>query len=312
MAKQSAAERLITLTCCLVAAPVLGLSKQQLMQSVAGYQEASSQEAKDRMFERDKLALRDAGVQLEVLDGDGSDDPDATRYRIQKGVFDWPKDLKINGAKLALLELAARSWNQSAMQPSAQGALLRLRSLGLVQAEQLDMFSPRILARHAGFAPLATAIEDEKQVVFDYQKPTSASSRKTVSPLKLRLIQGQWVLLAADRGQIKNYLLRRIVSKVSILELSSEKFSQQDMLAAEQDLVQFAEGQRAVLEITPDSEAHWHFGAPIEPRLEVSYMDRELFVEDLLEFGGEVEVIEPQELRDYINQRLEAVIAAHA
>ncbi|MEY5023549.1 MAG: hypothetical protein RL569_462, partial [Actinomycetota bacterium] len=48
MLKQTPAERLFTLTCCLVAAPRIGVSKQQLLLSVPGYQEASSKDAVDK------------------------------------------------------------------------------------------------------------------------------------------------------------------------------------------------------------------------------------------------------------------------
>ena len=47
MAKQSPAQRLFTLTCCLLAAPRLGLSKQEIYDSVQAYAD-SSDEARER------------------------------------------------------------------------------------------------------------------------------------------------------------------------------------------------------------------------------------------------------------------------
>jgi proteasome accessory factor B len=296
-----------------MAAPRLGVSKQQLLLSVPGYADAKGPEALDRMFERDKAALKAAGVQLEVLDGDGSDDPDATKYRIAKGVFDWPKELTLNPQKLQLLELAAKAWNQQSMRKNALAAITRLKSLGYVAHEQQpEIFSPRILARHASFTPLAEAAANGLRVQFDYQKPGADPEPRELDPIALRLIEGQWVLLAGDDRKIKNFLLRRIVSEVKILEEEFKNYSPTEISQAESDLRKFANSQRVEIQVSSDSEAHWHFGAPKDGRVVLHYMDRELLIEDLSEFGNEISITEPSELHDYRLNRLQAVISAHA
>ena len=65
--KQSPAERLFTLTCYLLSTEIKGLSKQDIFRAVPGYSEGKTQEAIDRMFERDKKSLKAAGIQLEVV-----------------------------------------------------------------------------------------------------------------------------------------------------------------------------------------------------------------------------------------------------
>ena len=311
--KQTPAERLFTLTCCLVAAPKLGVSKQQLLLSVPGYQEASSQDALDKMFERDKLSLRKAGVALEVLDGEGSDNPDDTKYRIAPGSFDWPSDLKLNNQKLQLLELAGRAWNHQAMRSSAQAAITRLKALGYVQKSQdLEIFSPRILAKHASFSPLAEAISDQLKVEFEYQKPGAEPSWRELTPLKLRFLEGQWVLLASEGHEVKNFLLRRITSKVRVTELPGENLPQDALSTAEASLIEFVRGQRVALELEPDSEAWWHFGSPEDHRVAFNYMDRELLVEDLLELASGLRVLEPTEVRELLLEKLESVAVQHA
>jgi proteasome accessory factor B len=67
MSKQSPAQRLFTLTCCLLAAPRLGLSKQDIFDSVQAYSDSSS-DAREKMFERDKNSLREMGVALEMIE----------------------------------------------------------------------------------------------------------------------------------------------------------------------------------------------------------------------------------------------------
>jgi len=311
--KQTPAERLFTLTCCLVAAPRIGVSKQQLLLSVPGYQDADSQDALDKMFERDKKALRKAGVAIEVLDGEGSENPDDTKYRIVPGSFDWPKDLELNNQKLQLLELAGKAWQHQAMRSSARAAITRLKSLGYVQKTQdLEIFSPRILAKHASFSPLAEAISEGLRVSFNYQKPESAESFRELTPLKLRFLEGQWLLLADEAGEVKNFLLRRITSKVQVLPVAAAKVSSHSVLEAESALVEFVASQKVTLELDADSEAWWHFGAPQDNRITFNYMDKELLVEDLLELAGGLRVLEPIQIREMLTKRLEEVAVLHA
>ena len=81
MSKQSPAQRLFTLTCCLLAAPRLGLSKQEIYQSVQAYADSSS-DAREKMFERDKTSLREMGVALEVVEVDAYEESTSHRYLI--------------------------------------------------------------------------------------------------------------------------------------------------------------------------------------------------------------------------------------
>ena len=313
LAKQSPAERLFTLTCCLLSSPRVGLSKQDIFKAVAGYQSQAQDGAVDRMFERDKEALRNAGVILEVLENDSFDETDQSRYRISKQSFEWPSDLLLTPKKLQLLELAAKAWNNQVLEPAAQAGLLRLKSLGLVEKDaDLEPFSPRLLARHAAFAPLASAIDQGFQVVFRYQKPDGAISDRLVSPLKLRQLEGQWVLLGQHEDQIKNFLLRRIVSDVQILEANFQRPSDEIVMQAEQDLVDFVSGNLAVLEVRADSEASRLYPADSDQLSRVHFMDEALFAEDLMEHGPDIRVIEPESLKRKIKQSLRQVIKSHA
>ncbi|MFM1958249.1 MAG: hypothetical protein RI929_612 [Actinomycetota bacterium] len=313
MMKQSPAERLFTLTCYLLSTEIKGLSKQDIYRAVPGYQEAKSQDAVDRLFERDKKSLKQAGIQLEVLNNFGFDDGDHARYRIAKESFQWPKDLKLDSAKLQLLELAAKAWNNQLLEGSAQSGLTKLKSLGLVASNtDLTPFTPRLLIRHAAFAPLARAIEDGNQVAFRYQKPDGAFSERIVSPQHLRQIEGQWVLLAVHEGQTKNFLLRRIVSDVSILEAESKKISNQEHQQAEQELNDFVRGNLATLKVAFDTEAALALNPDAEGIAKLNYMDEALLAEDLLEFGSDVEVLEPESLKRRIRASLKAVIKQHA
>ena len=312
MAKQSPAQRLFTLTCCLLAAPKLGLSKQEIFNSVQAYVDTSS-DAREKMFDRDKTILREMGVGLEVLDFDSYEETEASRYRIAKGSFEWPEDLVLNSEKLQLLELAARAWNNRIMSPSAQSGLTRLKTLGVMPgSRELAMFTPRLIARHQSFDPLAKAISQQFSVGFMYRKADGEASQKTVDPLKLRFLEGQWVLLASDSGVLKNYLLRRIVSEVSTFGAFENNTSPDDLALAELELQQHVMSQNAVIEVATDSEAWWHFSVNDSGLATMNYMDEALFAEDLMEFGSDVKVLEPESLAARVRLGFQRVVNSHA
>jgi proteasome accessory factor B len=311
--KQSPAERLFTLTCYLLSTEIKGLSKQDIFRAVPGYEEGKNQDAIDRMFERDKKSLKEAGIQLEVVNNFGFDDEEHARYRIAKESFKWPKELTLNSSKMQLLELAAKAWNNQVLEGSAQSGLTRLKSLGLVASNtDLNPFTPRLLTRHAAFAPIAKAIEDSLQVAFRYQKPDGGVSDRLVSPQRLRQIEGQWVLLALHDGQSKNFLLRRIISEVEILESDSKRLSSAELQQVEQELNDFVLGNLAEIRVTPDTEAQLALNPNEQGVAKINYMDEALLAEDLLEFGTDIEVIEPETLKRRLRASLKAVMKQHA
>lgn len=311
--KQSPAERLFTLTCYLLSTEIKGLSKQDIFRAVPGYEAGKNQDAIDRMFERDKKSLKEAGIQLEVVNNFGFDDEEHARYRIAKESFKWPKELTLNSSKMQLLELAAKAWNNQVLEGSAQSGLTRLKSLGLVASNtDLNPFTPRLLTRHAAFAPIAKAIEDSLQVAFRYRKPDGGVSDRLVSPQRLRQIEGQWVLLALHDGQSKNFLLRRIISEVEILESEAKLLSSAELQQVEQELNDFVLGNLAEIRVTPDTEAQLALNPNEQGVAKINYMDEALLAEDLLEFGSDIEVIEPETLKRRLRASLKAVMKQHA
>lgn len=312
MPKQSPAERLFTLTCCLLAAPRIGLSRREIYQSVQAYVETSD-DSRDKMFDRDKGILREMGVSIEVVEFTSFEDTDSSRYRIPKGTFDWPSDLVLTSQQFQLLELAARAWNNRLMGSSAQSGLTRLKALGLTpKSRDLTIFTPRLISKHQSFDPLALAISGLRKVEFLYRKPDMAATMRLVEPQKLRFIEGQWVLLAKENGSLKNFLLRRIVSEVTTRDGFDGLAPDVEIAQAEADLQALVDSQVAILEAKPDTEAWWHFSASDSGKIELHFMDEALLAEDLMEFGGELEVIEPASLAQRIRKGLEEVVKAHA
>ena len=313
MYKQTPAERLVTLTCCLLSRPSLGLSKNELFQAVTAYAQAGSDAAREKMFDRDKNAIREAGFILEVIGNDGFEDTDSARYRIQNSSFSWPEDFELTPQMLQLLEIASKAWNNQAMGQSARSGIMRLRSLGLIPiSTDLAMLSPRLLAQHPAFAPLANSIAVGQKVSFNYRKADLTEQIREVSPQKLRQLAGEWVLLADDDGQIKNFLLRRIVSNVVELTDPAKQVSEAEIIQAEAELLIHVENQVARVEIAPDTEAFWHYNPGPDLIVEINYMDEALLAEDLMEYGSDLLVLEPDSLAERISESLLRVVKQHA
>jgi proteasome accessory factor B len=314
--KQGKEERLLALTCALLAAPSFGLTKQQLFESVKGYREGGAQASLDKMFERDKAELRASGVAIETIGSpDNPTDPTESRYRISRASFEWPEEFLLTPGQLRLLDIAARAWSARSMSAPATQALFRLRSLGLIDTEaDSGVFSPHVIATDPSFEPLAEAIAELTSVFFSYQKPGAEPSLRTVQPWRLRQLQGQWVLLGLDTdvGEPRNYLLRRITSPIAVAGQTFDAPTASELSAAERALEHYAAENRARLLLAPDSEAAWHFGAGAGGEVTISYMDAELLAERLREFGRAVKVLEPTALAELVVGGLERVLEQHA
>jgi proteasome accessory factor B len=330
-AKTDKSERLFQLTCVLLYSE-RGLTKRELFHAVDAYRIDLANTSEDdfalnKKFERDKSDLREMGIQ--VSNPDPKTDPDEMRYVIAAETFLWPEDVKFDAQELQLLNLAAQVWAQASLSSEANRGLVRLRGLGIEPAAS-DMlgFAPRLRTHEPSFLPLSQAIEDLVEVSFDYRKPEGETTRRHVQPWLLRSIDGQWLVMCWDKDQkaVRNFLLKRIVSKVTfrtvqINERDSELVrypapSPETVQAAIQDLEFHTASQIARLKVRRDSQAWFHFNLGNEKGQEaevsISYMDVHLLAEELSEYAHDITVVSPPELGKAIRLRFEAVANAHA
>src|SRR5215218_7764978 len=120
-------ERLLNLVICLLSTRQF-LAKEQIRSSVPQYAECPSDEAFDRMFERDKEELRDMGVPLETGGNDAWFD-DEVGYRVDRAAYALP-EVSFSPDELAVLGLASRVWQQASLAAPASRALAKLTALG--------------------------------------------------------------------------------------------------------------------------------------------------------------------------------------
>ncbi|MGW4035696.1 helix-turn-helix transcriptional regulator [Streptomyces sp. NPDC004778] len=309
------AERLMNLALCLLGTR-RPLSKRELRGSIEAYLEAGSDDSFNRMFERDKDDLRELGLVIETvenLDGD-------TGYLARRDSNRLPP-ITLDAEEAAALGLAAKVWQQARLAGAASGALQKLRAAGMPEAEDAyevhSALEPRIPVREAAFEPLMLACRDRRPVTFDYRKANSArSEQRQVEPWTLECWRGHWYLAGWDRerGAERVFRLSRITGKV---RSRAGAFSAEvpDVVTVRETVESWA-GETATR--TARIRLRAGAGYPLRSRatavrdrgdgwdeLEIPYghgLDAWL-----VEFGPDVVVDEPADLRADVVDRLRAV-----
>lgn len=318
-------DRLFSLVLALLATET-GLLKSEILSSVRGYAERYDDGGHnanlERQFERDKDDIRELGIPLETVESpDRPGDNQALRYRIPKGQYDLPDEVRFTPDELALLGLAAEVWREASLSADSQRALTKLRSLGIEPREPVIGYAPRLRVRDAAFEPLRQALDRRQTVRFSYFKPGEAAPReRTVNPLAVVLHEGRWHLHAFDRDvqRPRTFLLSRIVGPVEPvpgLTFDAPPPGIQDRILAELDELRLRNA--ADLAVTAGSDAEVRLGKRAVLRdedagvIRLQYTDAAVFADELAAYGPEVRVISPASLRDEVRERLAAVAAAH-
>ncbi|BBA96156.1 hypothetical protein RVR_1328 [Actinacidiphila reveromycinica] len=207
------AERLMNLALCLMNTrrPV---SKRELRASIEAYHEVTSDEAFNRMFERDKDDLRELGLVIdtvESIDGDFGYLARSDRNRLP--------DIALDPEEAAALALAAKVWQQARLAEAASGALQKLRAAGVPYEDTTSALEPRIPAPEPAFEALMVATRERKAVAFDYRKANAARPEpRLVEPWALECWRGHWYLAGhdRDRGDVRVFRLSRISGRVKV------------------------------------------------------------------------------------------------
>jgi proteasome accessory factor B len=316
------AERLMNLALCLLGTR-RALSKRELRESIEAYVETfrpggdagGSDEAFNRMFERDKDDLRELGLVIETVENvDGE-----VGYLARRDSNRLPA-ITLDAEEAAALGLAAKVWQQARLAGAASGALQKLRAAGL--PEDVDPYEahgalePRIPVHEAAFEPLMLACRDRRPVVFDYRKAAAAHPEtRQVEPWALECWRGHWYLAGFDRtrGAERVFRLSRITGKV---RTRSGSFTAPvpDVVTVRETVAGWA-GE--IADRTARIRLRTGAGYPLRARassvrtgdgwdeLEIPYghgLDALL-----VEFGPDVTVLEPAELRADVVDRLRAV-----
>jgi proteasome accessory factor B len=313
-------ERLLSLVVCLLSANRF-LSAAQIRDAVPGYPD--SFEAFKRMFERDKDELRELGIPLET--GTNSSGDDEVGYRISRQAYVLP-DIRLEPDEAAVLGLAARVWRRAELAGAAEGALLKLRAAGMVDAEDTMQpgIEPRLQTGGAAFGPLWEAVRDRRAVSFAYRGAgRSVAQQRRLEPWGVVNRNGRWYVVGhdIDRGEQRVFRLSRIAGPVKFTgpagavqvppgtdvraAVRAWDFEPPPQLTG---VLRIRRGagvalrRRALSTAVDADEPGWDI-------VRVQYSDPAWWSEHLASFGADVVVLEPADLRDAVIGRLKGALA---
>ena len=320
-------ERLLNLVILLLVARNY-TSKEQIRHLMEPYR-ASSDEAFDRMFERDKDDLRALGIPLETGFVDKFFE-DEHGYRIKRDAFELPA-IDFTADEVAVLGLAARVWRHAGLAAATSDALVKLKAAGLsFDREQLEQVQPTLVAEEPAFESMWQATVHRTPVQFDYSRAGQRdATTRHVEPWGVVTAQGRWYVagLDTDRGEPRLFRLSRIVSEVMTtgepgsftvpegtdLRAMSASLAPRDPDCSAVVLARSgaANGLRRRAAVTatgvtgPDGTPGWD-------QLDVPYVSEADFAGELLGYADVVVVESPDELRAAVRDRLSSVLAGGA
>lgn len=314
------AERLLNLTMSLLSSRI-PLPKQRIRHLVEAYRSVDSDEAFDRMFERDKDDLRAMGIPL-VTEEIGVFE-DEQGYRIDRRDYDLPP-IELTAQEMAVVGLASRAWAHAAMAGPAATAWRKVAAGDEVSEDPFVGLEPHLGSGESAFEPLKDAVLMMATVRFDYARAGEGESRpRHVEPWYLTAWHGRWYLVGhdLDREAPRVFRLSRVTSTVTTTGEPATQSVPEDldpvsMIAATDGRepqssaaalrVRVGHGHvlrrraRAVVSI----DEQWD-------RVDLDHGDPTSFAAEIASHGPDVVVEQPTELREAVIDRLEAVVSAH-
>ena len=200
-------ERLVNLTIALLATKKF-LTKAQIFKAVSGYE--GSNEATDRMFERDKEELRSLGIEIEMKSIDPLFD-DEIGYRISPERYQFNLG-NLTTEEVSLLALASEAWKESALADIALSTSIRLQSLGINSDFSELPLAPTVANVPSNISEILESIDASKIIEIQYVDIEDVISKKRVAPLGLYSQNSRWYLYAIDteKNENRSYRLDRI------------------------------------------------------------------------------------------------------
>lgn len=330
-------ERLINLIAMLLEAqrPV---TLERIRRSIPGYGQATMASFK-RMFERDKSELRDMGIPINVEPVDAFGEEQG--YRIPKEEYYLPEIDFTPEEKLALLLVNRLSSGEVTPLSREAGAALRKLSPDLGDGSRLG--HPGSL--HWRFAPQGEPVEDltrlweaavgRRSVRFVYHslgkgkgKGTGKARERTLDPYGLYFERGAWYVVGYChlREEIRSFRVSRIESAVELAEPAGggPDFDRPpDFKLEDYSRIlpwEFEEGAAYEARVRFSPRMAWLVERDLgdvyrfEPAkdgggiLHVTVRNEEAFLDWVLSFAEDAEVLSPPQLREKVKDRLMSIL----
>ena len=279
-------ERLLNLVICLLGArrPV---SRAVLKDGIPGYADSPSDDAFERMFERDKDELRQMGIPVDtVVNAQG----EVEGYLIDQDSYAMPA-IDLDAAERAVLGLAARAWSEAALAADAGAALRK------IEAATGERWSPLIAGRPGAgeeFLPaIWEAIRSRNPVRFEYlARGRDALEERTVEPWATVYREGAWYLVgrSRERDEGRAFRLSRISGPMTALREEFPAAPRSDVDRLVDDLVEPSPRGTARVVLPGMGAARLRQAARVseDGSWEVDYADEAILVAEVIEAGGHI------------------------
>ncbi|CAN5605809.1 WYL domain-containing protein [soil metagenome] len=290
------------------------VSKDRIRRVVEGYRDQTD-EAFEKMFERDKEELREIGIPIEL----GSNDKmfgDEPGYRIRRDAFELPR-IDLEPDEAAAVGLAARVWQHARLARQTSTAVLKLKAAGVaVDSEALTLVEPLLAASEAAFEPLWDAVVAHRQVTFGYRRPGHEPTTRRVQPWGVLSWRGRWYLIGhdLDRTAERMFRLSRVTGPVDAPGPSDafEVPAGTDLRALARQLEpRPAEGTATVRLLAGQGQALRRRATSVTAArdgwdaVELPLLDPVLLAAEVVSLGPAAVVVAPPEVREAVVHRLQ-------
>ena len=301
------------------------LTKEQIRASVAQYGGAASDEAFDRMFERDKDELRELGIPLIAAPLDRLFEDDIG-YRIDKREYALP-EIAFSSQELMVLGLAAKAWEQAALAGPAATAMRKLAAAGVERdGASLVGVEPRVRTVEPAFEGVRSAVVNAYPVTFRYRTGGSgALTTRRVQPWSLTSWHGRWYVTGydVDRQGPRVFRLGRITGQVrrsgtpGSYDIPADLDSIAMIEAVSADPVPVTahlllrDGVGLELRRRAAGVANAEATEPGWSELTVTFATMEVAAGQLAGYGPDVRVLQPPELVEAVIELLRGALRVH-
>ncbi len=290
------------------------LTKSEIFSKIAGYD--GDQEARDRMFERDKEELRQIGIEIEVGSIDAYFD-DEIGYRINRSRYQLQLQ-DLTPQQLAFITLAENVFQSQESADAVHSALIKLKSAGLeVDTSILPAIAQPFKSIPINVDAAIEALSLRKELTFEYLNRELIAESRHIAPWHLSHKKDRWYLIGLDidKQELRTFRLDRIVGEISVsrksglYEIDFEELQKHLSIETQPLIATIRVRKGRALRLRKKAtviatEAEWDL-------IEVPYWDeREMRIKVLWEEKDAI-VISPESLRSEVIDSLTRVMVLH-
>ena len=312
-------ERLLNLVIALLSTR-RGFTKHELFEEIELYKEASTPEAREKLFDRDKAFLREQGIPVESYSDELFEDNTSQRYRIRQDAYRLP-GVRFTPEESAVLALAARMWEQASLGSAAARALRKLQARGVLPEDAGSIpLQPSIRTSDPHFDEIWRAATGRTPVTFGYRPAGAAEATvRQVQPWGMGSRFGHWYLVGydLDRGAERIFRLSRMEDPVRLRPGTYTVPEDFDMDASLASLDAVFAPREAVVDVLPGAGASLRLqaetvsaGAGGRDRLHLRVRDLDALAADTAALGAAAVAVSPPGYVAAAGTALHAALAA--